>query len=192
MLGKMKRFIITVIFAVLVELAVFQGEDIWKNIDPSFSANHVYGISDFERVNWIEQDDGSLLSDPDPMLVLMECNFYTDEIYIEADAVPELPFVDIFYTNETYKVFGEKYLHIEDVESNCATITINDNIQSLRIDLGDYPNYILTGLKVVINPAEIDPSISRILAMILIYWCGAFLFSLQKMPDYHLGESSDR
>ena len=55
----------------------------------------------------------------------------------------------------------------------------------LRIDLGEDAEVKLSDIHVVVNPVpRLHVSVSRIVAVVLIYVCGSLLFRIQKMPDY--------
>ena len=186
MYRKAKKIICVLIAAFAIEMVCFQSANIWKLCNKEYVANQVVSLSEFEPVNWETGPDGYLVSMFDPMLYLNCDNIFIDSISIKADTSNELTYVDFFYINEQYVKYGDFFLRCEDIEDNSLTIEVHDIVQALRIDLGDMPSLSLYDLTVTINPVSISPSLSRIVAMILIYWCGVFLFSLQKMPDYGL------
>lgn len=180
------RVLITVLISVAIEFVVFQGPRVWKLYKPDSNANQVYYLDSFEAANWEVESDGTLVSLADPMLVLEINNQDIDMLKIQVDASGIIPYVDIFYINDRYPNYGDRHTHYEDLQNNQATIELDDYVQALRIDLGDDPGLRLKEMRVTLNPVSIDVSLSRIIAMIAIYWCGVFLFSLQKMPDYGL------
>lgn len=184
--NKIKRFFVVLIYSALIELIVFQSVNIWKIYRPNSNANQTYTLSDFEVANWQPNEDGTFTSAVDPILVCVLDGQKIDEISIVITASQSIPYIEVFYLNEKYVNYGEVMIRCDEVKDNRASIDINDKVKALRLDLGDDPGVILSELSVVVNPVEINISISRIVAMMMIYWCGVFLFSLQKMPDYRL------
>jgi len=187
----MLRFCVVALAAVAIELVFFQGLNIVKLLWPGYQANILLSLDDFEIANWVRREDGTLESGLDPILVTGRLDARVDVIEVTALASKQIPYIDIFYINEEHPQYGELHLHNELKDGNSSVFTLDDDVDNLRIDLGDDAGVILRELTVRINPVEFRPSLSRIIAVILIYWSGVFLFSLQKMPDYHLNEGVD-
>lgn len=182
------RFFLVLLVGISIELIIFRGPQIIRLLSPKSAANQELHLSDFETANWEHLEDGRLCSGEDPILVVAGVDAHIDKIEIDVIASRELPYIDIFYINKDHPQYGELYQRCGEMEGNHAEASIDDHVQDLRLDLGDDAGLTLYDLTVRINPVEIDISIARIAAIIFIYWSGAFLFSLQKAPDYGLDD----
>jgi len=180
------RFLVVAFAAAAIEMIFFQGPTIIKLLQPNYQANVILSLEDFETVNWQLGEEGTMESGVDPILVAGGLDMRVDKVEVMAAASRQIPYIDIFYINDKHPQYGDLYLHNELSDENSSVFTLEDNVADLRIDLGDDAGLILRELTVFINPVKFCPSLSRIVAVILIYWGGVFLFSLQKMPDYHL------
>mgnify|MGYP001136580372 CR=1 FL=1 len=158
----------------------------WKLLtDSGMIKNRVYTLTDCEKVNW-EETGGTIRSLYDPMLILSGVECYIERISIQTKLSPTIPYIDLFYTNESYLQYGDRILRVEEPEQE-ETIIIADWVSNLRIDLGDAPETELSDFVVVVNPVRIQFSFPVVVAVLLIYLAAKFLFSLQETPDYGLG-----
>jgi len=73
-------------------------------------------------------------------------------------------------------------------EGNKYIATINKKISGY-IGVSTYNDSVITSA--TLNARTLSFSLSRIIAMLAIYYAGVFLFSIQKMPDYHLNSDSE-
>lgn len=157
----------------------------WKMlIDPDLERNREYTLADCTKMNW-KTVNGVLQSAGDPMLILDNVGCYVERILIKTELSPDIPYIDLFYTNENYAQYGDVVLRAEKPGSE-EIVAIRDRVLDLRIDLGDDPGTELREFSVVVNPAQIQFSIPIVIAVLLIYLTAKFLFSLQKAPDYGL------
>lgn len=100
-----------------------------------------------------------------------------------------VPYIQVFYTNNENENFnGELIIEYGQPVVGEVEIGINQYVKDLRIDLGDEEGIILDDIKMIINPINFNFSVSRIIAMISIYFLSAGLFYLQKNPDYNINE----
>jgi hypothetical protein len=183
---KIFEFVAVLAVALVLELFVFNFSYFRGLLDNDIAHNLNYDIGDFEVINW-DEDDGVLVSRFDPQLVLNGINTEIKDICITAKADADIPYAVLFYTDETYPVFtGDAMLTIQGGNGNVFKADPDWKATDLRIDLGDDAGLRLTGLDVEINPLKINISISRIIAIFIIYYGAKFLFSLQRSPDYGL------
>lgn len=156
----------------------------WKLLtDSDLVKNRTYALADCEKVNWVETS--GLQSQRDPMLIIPNLDCYVDSLLIQAQLIPEIPYIDLFYTNETYLQYGDIVLR-EEKPSERTVFSIGDTVSSLRIDLGDDPGTELRQFAIVVNPVKLQFSVPVVVAVLLIYLSARFLFSLQETPDYGL------
>ena len=181
---KVKMLLTIMLVAVVMEVLFFNFTPIWDRISGRTNLNEVYSLLDCQAVNWVQVDD-TLVTGSDPMLILEKINHEIREVRIESDCLEEIPYVNLFYTNDRYLQFGEGPVILQTVEdSDVITININDTVKDLRIDLGDTEGIVLHEITVTVNPSQFQISVSRITAIILIICCGKFLLSLQRHPSY--------
>jgi|GEM_PF-1628029 len=156
-------------------------------LDGSVKKNVVYTLQDFQTQNWTEQD-GQLISSHDPMLIRDGINSYIRQVQIELNANSLPPYVQIYYTDDTHPNYDGDAVIMAQPVFDTMVIDVNDDVQNLRIDLGDEPGTVLQGITVTVNPVKVHFSASIEVAVMLIYLGGSFLFSLQRAPDYGLSE----
>lgn len=173
--------------AAIIELLLLNFGD-WKLLlNPNMVKNRIYTLEDCEKVNWEEGE--TLCSSTDPMLILSNVECYVESLLIRTELSAPVPYIDLFYTNERYLQYGDVILRIEEPEPE-EILAVGDQISDLRIDLGDEPGTELYNFTVVVNPVEIKFSVPIVVAVLLIYLTAKFLFSLQKTPDYGLGQGN--
>ena len=182
------RFFIVLLLSAVIEIVVFQGANILKQYKYGDTANQVYHLDAFEVYNWEEQPDGSWLSLHDPMLFLELENRNVDVLRLQTEVLRNIPYVDIFYINDQFANYGDVYQSCETTSDDSIVIAIGDQVDTLRIDLGDDAGISLNELTVTINPVSVGFSVSRVIAMLVIYWGTFGLSLLQKSPDYGITE----
>lgn len=179
-----KKALVILLIAVAMELFIFNFQPVCDRVLGRENLNEIYTLADFETINWTETADG-LISGYDPMLILDGVNTQVHSLRIFSDCLGQVPYVNVFYTNDHYLQFGDGPVLLEMVESgNAVEIAVNDTVENLRIDLGDQAGVALNQLTVIVNPSAIQISIARIVAIILIAFFAEFLFSLQRYPTY--------
>lgn len=180
---NIKRFLLVIFFACIIEIGVINFTNI-LNLLGNNSKNVVYDSNSMEKINW-ENNDGKLISNLDPNLIIKDVNTNVKKISIQVTSDKEIPYIDVFYTSNGEQVFnGDMLIRDSTPTKSIANINIDKLVKDLRIDLGDEPGLAISDVKVIINPAKIDFSISRVIAMIIIYYSTMGLLSLQKNPYY--------
>lgn len=169
--------------ALFVEVVSLNGAVILKMMNTEYPKNNVYTIEDFEKQNW-DLKEGTWFTGRDPMLIKTDLNYEIDEIYIEVSMKPQSPYVQVFYANSAHPYWDVDASALAEVTELSATIPIHNFVQDLRIDLGDDINCSLESLKITVNPTKLTFSFPILVAVVLIYLSGSFLFSLHRPPDY--------
>lgn len=183
------RIVVSLLLATALEVFVFNFSALQIRMDPSLEANQIFTLEDMEAVNWTQEGDGYISKD-DPQLF-----FQTDgpqrikTVNIQFNTEPIITSAQFFYTDETGAVQVITLTGAESGSVSCQVEIATD--QLLRIDLGDFAGTRLSDITVTLNSSVWQISISRIIAVVLIYICGSLLFRLQRMPDYHLERKSE-
>lgn len=177
-------FILVIVIALMLEIVIFNFSSLMIIVDNNIEKNVVYTLDDLEKVNWDQQEKG-FVSRSDPMLILPQVNMQIKSLKIELVADRIVGHGTVFYTNTKIPEFsGKGMISIEKPFDSENLIAVNQYVKSLRIDLGEEAGLKLEGIKIVINPSQFTFSISRVIAIVFIYYGAVFLFSLQKSPDY--------
>lgn len=182
---KIKKIIFVIIFAVAVELLIFNFNYVLASLTPQ-SNNLRYSLDQIQTINWQRNGD-TLVSEYDPILIIPNLNMKVRTIRIIVEASKPIRNVVVFYNNDQFPVFSEKTL-ISNTEPlvKSTTITLNQRVNDVRIDLGDEAGLTIKDITVIINPIDFDFSFSRIIAIILMYLSIIGLSVLQKAPAYQL------
>lgn len=185
---KPKKIILALIISCCIELFVINFSNVVNVLDTTTEKNKVFTLDDMSLVNWNEEN-GYIISENDPNFIIKNVNTDIKKIKISANVNRVIPYIDIFYTNQEEEEYNGDLLikYSNEIEKN-VEIDINQYVKDLRIDLGDEEGMILEDIEVVINPIKVNISISRIIAMFLIYLSFVGLFYLQKNPDYNINE----
>lgn len=181
-----KKLIIVLVVALTLELGVFNFTNLSLLLNPNIEKNKKFTLADMEIVNW-QSSDGKLISKADPILIIHNVNTEIRTVEVEAQLDKPLPRIAIFYTNDQNKNFNETTMKVYNENLIGDTLlTLNAQVQDIRLDLGEDAGLVLSNLDVTINPARISFSISRVIAILLIYLSAVGLFALQRNPNYHL------
>lgn len=185
---NLKRIIMVLIVACCIEIFGINFFHILNVFDNSVEKNIEYTLQDMQKVNW-SQGVPYLISKYDPNLIIENVNVFTKKIKLDISSNQEIPYIQVFYTNNENENFNEKLLvEYEQPVVGEIEISINQYVKDLRIDLGDEEGVILDNINVIINPTDFNFSISRVVAMILIYFLSIGLFYLQKNPEYNVNQ----
>lgn len=180
------NFIVILSLAIIMEIFIFNFNNIKDMSDKSIKKNIVLSIKDSKLINW-EKTDEKYISQFDPMVVYNDVNLYIKKIEINSNMNKIVPYIDLFYTSENKHEFnGNMLIRISDIKQTKNIVYIDQNIKDIRLDLGDDAGLILTDFYLIINPVKLDINISRIIAIIFIYFIGFGLFLLQKSPNYDI------
>lgn len=152
--------------------------------------NKEYKMSDMEFVNWLQKGK-YFFSEQDPMIIISEVNCDIHQIEMKPVFEGTIPYIDVFFTSNDDETFNSEnmkhYILDDNVDWNDGlVINLEQNVTSLRIDLGDASGLILKDIIVIVNPTEWHISISRIVAVLLIYIFSMLLFRLQESPNYDI------
>ena len=186
---KLKKILL--LFGISLVLA-FLTEGV-LSIFPSFYKNqildhkqHILTLDDFDKSNWVENEDGTITSLPDPILVTYDLNMYIDNIEIHADTAAGVIYgVSLFYSNDDVQYFSEDgMIRNDQVFVDTLSMKIDHQVRDLRIDLGEEQGLVLNDVYFVINPDGRSFSISRFVAVFIIVFATYGLFTLQSRPKY--------
>ena len=188
----MKRFInagVSIIVAVLIEVMVFHYSEIKMQLLGAETV--ILSANDLLYADWDILPDGKKVSQLDPILYVegLSIQLETLTIQLEADSLPES--YTIFYMTEPGDVPSvDKMVTISPVTGK-DTVAIHQNVSAIRIDPGEVAGLVLNDVSLVLNEANWDISIARIVAMLVVFWGAAGLMTLQKSPDYGLNRGED-
>lgn len=180
---RYKLFFITV-FAIFLEIVIFNFPYVSGMLNGNIEKNISYNLEDIEKVNW-RKVDNSLISEQDPMLTISNIDTYVKDFELSFSIDKKIPFIMIYYTQNEDDTFNDKMsIALTDNLRDKNEIKVNSFVKDLRVDLGDDAGVKLNSLDVVINPVKLNISISRIIAILLIYIVGIGLFYLQRSPNF--------
>ena len=183
---KMKNGLIVLAVALLLEFGVFNFGYLLAMVNSNAQNNLTYTMEQMEVVNWIKKDN-TLISGLDPNLVIPKINTMVKKVEITVDADKPISNVVLFYTNDQHSNFSAETMILgPKTMATTTTTTLNQQVENLRIDLGDDADLTLKKITVIVNPLKSDFSISRIVAILLMYLATIGLSALQKGPDYKL------
>lgn len=182
----LKNFFAVIFIALIIEIFVINFSNILAFLNTDLVKNKEYVVRDLKTFNW-EYSGEKLVSDLDPMLIIDNIDTYIKEINISLESNKQISYTNIFYTNSDVKNFnGDAVINYNQPLENDTNIEIYKNVKSLRIDLGDEANLEINNLIIKINPVKINFNISRVIAMILIYYSAIVLSYIQKNPKYEV------
>lgn len=174
--------------AILLELGMFNFSFFSKLVEPGLRTNVTYQLDDFYKSNWIENGT-TLISGIDPVLTIYGVNNKVEDLIIQAQSDTKIPYVQLFYSD---KFSGDNLITIREVTNNTFKVHIGKEINDIRIHLGDDAGLVLRRLAVTINPMKLEFSVSRVIAVMLIWYGMKFLFSLQSSPDYGIKVTNEK
>lgn len=180
----LQNIIFSVLLAVIVEGII--------SIVPNYYKNNVQGykqivltLDDFTLYNWAEDENGGYTSLPDPMFVIEDLQADIKDMDIAIDTQDSIIGTTIFFTEEEGQAFnGENIIAGGSFKNSRMTAEVNRFVNDLRIDPGEAEGIHINNISVTLNPDRVRFSLSRFLAVIILYFSTLFLFGLQKRPDY--------
>lgn len=185
-INKVGRIVVALVIALLIESVCFHFNYIVSKIDSSKRYNVKYTLDEMIKVNWTE-NDGVLISKPDPQLIIEDVNTYVEKIQFSYSVNGTMDAIVVFYSNEEIpEINGELLKQTVNIGENKTEIEIGDFVNTLRIDPGDNADNLFQDIEITINPVDFHLSMSRVIAMLLIYLAAKGLFALQKPLDYNL------
>lgn len=181
-------FIFILFLSIIIEFCVFNFINISEILDNSLKKNIAFSLEDAKLSNW-EKNNTEYISEFDPMIVYNNIDMYIKKIEIKTSMNKKVPYIDIFYTNKNEPEFnGKMLLKINEVNQDTNVLIVNQYAKDIRIDIGDEAGVSLSDFSIIINPTKINFKLSRVVAIVLIYYMSVGLFSLQKSPDYDIEE----
>lgn len=184
-----KRIIIILVGSILLEIIVFNHNFLLNKLFYNMeNINIEYSGEQLGTINWERREDGTLVSQLDPMIIINNINMDVKNITIKINTNKDIQYVDLFYKGKDNKNKdnGEIYKRYEGSVYKMKTLKINHYIENIRIDLGDEPGIILKSIVVIFNDFSMNFSIARIIAINMIYWGAVLLFMAQTPPKYKI------
>lgn len=183
---KIIQLLLALIIGIILEIFVFNYSYVKSRIDASKVYNEIYTLDDMLTLNW-DIGEKQLVSKTDPQLILESLNTVIDEIIIKYQVEGTVSDLVIFYTEAENQNFSEERM-IQKLEPNNGEneVMIGKYVKNIRFDLGDASGVVLNGLEVIVNPIEFDFSVSRVVAVVLIFFITQKLFALQDPVDYEI------
>lgn len=176
------KVLLSVCVAVLLEVVVFNF-DVWgTKLKAEQLQTAAFSLEDLTPVNWY-MEDGVYISDVDPQLFVPTDPMWLSSVSIQYITEPQVTDCAFYYSNPDQTV---SVLNNIDISDGQTVFKLDKEIGPiLRVDLGEEAGVRLSAIRVIINPMpQLHISISRIVAVVMIYVCGSLLFRIQRMPDY--------
>lgn len=178
------RLIYVTIFALFVEIVLFNFSYLMGTLDKNIEKNVIYTLKDIEKINWI-QNENWFISKEDPMLIISDINTYVKDFELSLSIDKKLPFIMCYYTQDKEDIFNDSMsIALVDNLSDKNHIKVNSYVRGLRLDLGDDAGVNLNNLSIIINPVKLNFSIARVITIVLIYITSKGLFYIQKSHSY--------
>lgn len=185
-LNKSAKFLAAVIFATLIEIIFFDLSSI-LNVISNYRQpvqNKVLSIEEAQLINW-DTIGGTYVSQADPMIVFEGINARINNFRIKVVMNQDIDGVTVFYTKNNSGVAGElKEITSIKLKNNEANVKLDDDVYSIRVDLGENAGTKINNFSITLNPLNLNFSISRVVAMLIIYFFTRALFRLHKSPEY--------
>lgn len=182
-----KKIVLPILISVLIEVLVFNFAPLLsmiKNEEPvEFTADEL------TFVNWEESNNGRL-SQTDASIFIENISVNADTLTVHMTAHPQ---------PGSYKLFlakGGEYFSAENmlVTSNMTgddSFQLERNISAVCVNLGENVGVELEDISFVFSNSSVEVSLSRIVAMLVIWWGTKFLMSMQKAPDYGMEQKTE-
>ena len=175
---------------VLLEVLYFNFTTIAIRMNPDIKTR-TYSLSQMGPVNWTKTGN-TLVSGLDPMLIISGVDCYVETLTVQFNTDTSVESVTIYYTDDKNVLkTSTKLLKSGTIYGPCR-FNADVNVKDIRVDLGENSGTVLHDATVIVNDNSFHFSISRVVAVVLIYYAATFLFSIQKMPDYHLDKITDK
>ncbi len=179
------RIIVSVFISILIEVFFFNFS-VWsaqiRGITPM-----IIEKEQFSYLNW-DETSGQLVSLPDPIVYIEGMDVNVRAMTLELDAEPMPQTCTIFYTTQQGETFSGEKMLIQELDPKTGRSDVRlptkDPVFAIRIDPGEDAGIILNNVSIHINEFLWNISLSRIIAMLVIYWGVVGLMKLQKSPDY--------
>ncbi len=193
LLKELRRAVIVLLTAAFIEIYFINGDFWLLYLNKSVKQNICVGLNETELLNW-NTDGGTLVSMPDPIILVNDINTEVKTVSIKVDAEGDIPYVDMFYINDEHTVPANENLikTYGPFKDGKLEVDINEYAEILRIDLADAEGLELNNIDIVINENFFSFSFARFFAIIILYYAAVFLFGLQRSPDYNIFEDGQK
>jgi len=136
-------------------------------------------------VNW-EQADNRYISLSDSQIIWLDTDRHVRSFRVEYYPPSQASGIEFFYTNDLNPFFSaETLVSVPEIAEGSFTVITNMHMNDLRVDLVEEAGFVLERVSITLNPADLDFSVSRIVAVIIIYLGIKLLFGIQKIPAYN-------
>lgn len=184
MIKKIRKLGVVLSISIILECLVFNFNYVKSIFDTSKEYNIKITLNELDKINWKEKD-GILITEKDPQLIIYSIDRYIDRVLITYSSNEKLTSSIIFYTNKEITEINDELLIVNsEMEPSGTTFKVKDYVGIMRIDLTELPGIEFQDIQVILNPVNFQFSISRLVAMLLIYLFSRGLFFLQNPPDY--------
>lgn len=186
------NIVLSVLLAIVTESCISFIPNFYKNNIKGYKQT-VLTLDDFELVNWSEDGNDGYISLPDPMFIKEGLKTNIGDMDITVDTNDTIYGTTVFFTEKEGETFNSDNIITEgSCENSTLTVKLNRYVNDLRIDPCEAEGIHINNITVILNPDRLSFSFSRFFAVIILYFATAFLFRLQKRPDYtELENNSD-
>lgn len=178
-----KNILICIFVWIVLEVVVFNQHQVRMFLDNKIEKNIEISKDNISLINW-KQEENKIISELDPMIVLEDLNMYVDNLEILVDMPKDTVKSTIFYMNVTGEQFSEDKMLTYEITNGKNILNINQYVSALRIDIGEEEGREIGNFTIVLNSCNIQFSIARMIAIIIIYLSAVGLFKLQGSPNY--------
>ena len=178
-----KTLLIGAIAGIALELFVFNFRFFRQFLVTGVQEDVPFSAEEMEFLNWTQTQDGHV-SGMDPIIAIFSVDRYVQSVRLTLDMSEDTVPMNIFYTTEEGEVFtGEKMIAASAANGE-NTVEVGVYVRDLRIDLGETEGLLLRGIDLVLIGNELDFSVARAVAVLVIVAMERLLFSLQRSPGY--------
>ncbi len=175
-----KKIIIVFLAAIVFEFGWCQRSAWLLMLNKNTPKDIYYELSEMEFVNWEKTANGYISLD-DPIIYIPTNPLFLFNVEFRADVSPKPASSVLYYTDKNGAVKTEE----SSIHNGLLKYSIGKPVSAvLRVDIGEHAGLVLNNAEAIINSTTVRPSVSRIIAVILIYMSGSLLFRIQRMPDY--------
>lgn len=190
-LKEILHTVIVILIAAIIEMYIINGNYWLKWLEMGDAKQNLhYTLEDAELLNWDTSGEKPVTMF-DPIILINDIDTTIDTICIKVNAQGDIPYIDIFYINDEHKIPDyDNLIKVQPpFEYDNIVIDVNQYINLLRIDLGDFEGLVVQDFELIINENVFSFSLVRMIAIIMIYYATVFLFKLQDTPKYMVSES---
>ena len=171
---------LSLVIAVIFELTFFQFPFWASRFDQTSPKDLCYEIKDKAAEN--SEKEEIVFDNNEDLILNLPCErmrlYYAIAVF---PTEPNLDDITLYYQRDDGSLKAVK----GDIEKNRVYFSVNKLVESeLRLEIDERAKAEINNLLIIVNPTTLDFSVSRIVAVVLIYVCGSLLFRIQRMPDY--------